>query len=86
MARAYEASRQAGFAYAMLYPGMQRVVQAAGRVIRREDDHGVVVLIGRRFVRQELLECLPDEWYHYDPSELVPEDPIAALAEFWDGR
>ena len=84
MARTYEATRQAGFAYAMLYPGMQRVVQAAGRVIRREDDHGVVVLIGRRFVRQEILECLPDDWYHYDPSELVPEDPIAALAQFWD--
>lgn len=86
MARAYEASRQAGFAYAMLYPGMQRVVQAAGRVIRREDDHGVVVLIGRRFVRQEILECLPDDWYHYDPSELVPEDPIAAIAEFWEDK
>ncbi len=84
MARYFESTRQAGFAYAMIYPGLQRVVQAAGRVIRREDDRGVVVLMGRRFVRPEIVEALPDDWYQYDPSELVPEDPIAALAEFWE--
>ncbi|MEM6993243.1 MAG: helicase C-terminal domain-containing protein [Myxococcota bacterium] len=84
MARHFEATRQAGFAYAMLYPGLQRVVQAAGRVIRREDDRGIVALIGRRFMRPEMVECLPDDWYQYDPTELVPEDPIAALAEFWE--
>lgn len=84
MARHFEATRQAGFAYAMLYPGMQRVVQAAGRVIRREDDRGVVVLIGQRFTRPEIVECLPEDWYSYDPSELVPEHPLAALREFWD--
>lgn len=83
MARHFEATRQAGFAYAMLYPGMQRVVQAAGRVIRRENDRGVIVLIGRRFTRPEIVECLPEDWYSYDPSELVPERPIAALREFW---
>lgn len=84
MARHFEATRQAGFAYAMLYPGMQRVVQAAGRVIRREDDRGVVVLIGQRFTRPEIVECLPEDWYSYDPSELVPEHPLAALREFWE--
>lgn len=83
MARHYEATRQAGFAYAMVYPGLQRVVQAAGRVIRHEDDQGVVVLIGRRFVRPEIIECLPDDWYRYDPEELVPEHPMQALNEFW---
>ncbi len=86
MARHFEATRQAGFAYAMLYPGMQRVVQAAGRVIRREEDSGVIVLIGQRFTRPEIVECLPDDWYRYDPSELVPEEPIAALREFWANR
>ncbi len=84
MARHFEATRQAGFAYAMLYPGLQRVVQAAGRVIRTQDDRGVVVLIGRRFMQPELVESLPEDWYRYDPEELVAPDPIAALAAFWD--
>lgn len=83
MARHFEATRQAGYAYAMIYPGLQRVVQAAGRVIRREDDRGIVVLLGRRFVRPEIVESLPEDWYQYDPIELVPEDPVGALAEFW---
>lgn len=86
MARHFEATRQAGFAYAMLYPGMQRVVQAAGRVIRREEDHGVIVLIGQRFTRPEIVDCLPDDWYRYDPIELVPEQPIDALRDFWANR
>lgn len=86
MARHFEATRQAGFAYAMLYPGMQRVVQAAGRVIRREEDHGVIVLIGQRFTRPEIVDCLPDDWYRYDPTELVPERPIDALRDFWENR
>ncbi|MBV1857535.1 MAG: ATP-dependent DNA helicase [Nannocystaceae bacterium] len=86
MARHFEATRQAGFAYAMLYPGMQRVVQAAGRVIRREEDHGVIVLIGQRFTRPEIVDCLPEDWYRYDPTELVPERPIDALRDFWANR
>jgi Rad3-related DNA helicase len=84
MSRAFENTRGAGFAYAMLYPGLQRVVQAAGRVIRTENDRGVVVLIGSRFARPEVVACLPEDWYRYDPSELVPEDPIAALRGFWE--
>jgi DNA excision repair protein ERCC-2 len=84
MSRAFENTRQAGFAYAMLYPGLQRVVQAAGRVIRTEQDRGVIVLIGSRFARPEVIACLPEDWYSYDPIELVPEDPIAALRSFWE--
>ena len=38
-----------GFEYAYLFPGMNRVIQSAGRVIRSESDNGVIVLIGRRF-------------------------------------
>lgn len=65
---------------------MQRVVQAAGRVIRREEDRGVIVLIGQRFTRPEIVDCLPDDWYRYDPTELVPQRPIAALRDFWANR
>jgi Rad3-related DNA helicase len=73
----------AGFAYAMLYPGMQRVVQAAGRVIRTMDDRGVVVLLDRRFGEPPYADCLPPDWYRHDPRELLTDDPAAELAGFW---
>ncbi len=72
-----------GFAYAMLYPGMQRVIQSAGRVIRGPDDQGVIVLVGRRFAEPELAACLPEHWYRYSPAELVTDDLRSDLTAFW---
>ncbi|QEA38963.1 ATP-dependent DNA helicase [Pistricoccus aurantiacus] len=51
-----------GYAYTYLYPGLQKVVQAAGRVIRTREDRGVVHLIDDRFNRPEVRELLPDWW------------------------
>jgi Rad3-related DNA helicase len=53
----------AGYDYAYLYPGLQKVVQAAGRVIRTEQDRGTVWLIDDRFARHDVLELLP-RWWH----------------------
>jgi Rad3-related DNA helicase len=74
-----------GFAYAMLYPGLQRVIQAAGRVIRSPDDRGVIVLIGRRFATPEILASLPEHWYRHQPEELLAADLPAELEAFWAG-
>ena len=52
----------AGYDYTYLYPGMQKVVQAAGRVIRTEQDRGVVWLIDDRFARSEVRALLPAWW------------------------
>ncbi|MGI4721626.1 MAG: ATP-dependent DNA helicase [Janthinobacterium lividum] len=52
----------AGYDYTYLYPGMQKVVQAAGRVIRTEQDRGVVWLIDDRFGRPEVRVLLPAWW------------------------
>jgi Rad3-related DNA helicase len=52
----------AGYDYTYLYPGMQKVVQAAGRVIRTEHDHGVVWLIDDRFGRPDVRALLPAWW------------------------
>jgi DNA excision repair protein ERCC-2 len=57
----------AGYDYTYLYPGMQKVVQAAGRVIRTEQDRGTVWLIDDRFARPEALELLPS-WWHVEVS------------------
>jgi DNA excision repair protein ERCC-2 len=52
----------AGYDYTYFYPGLQKVVQAAGRVIRTERDRGVVFLIDDRFGRPEVLRLLPRWW------------------------
>lgn len=51
-----------GYAYAYLYPGLRKVVQAAGRVIRTDADRGVVWLIDDRFADAEILALLPAWW------------------------
>ncbi|WP_313512267.1 ATP-dependent DNA helicase [Pseudomonas sp.] len=52
----------AGYDYTYLYPGLQKVVQAAGRVIRGQDDRGVVYLIDDRFAQRQVLALLPAWW------------------------
>ena len=52
----------AGYDYTYLYPGLQKVVQAAGRVIRTEADQGVVYLIDDRFDQGAVRELLPSWW------------------------
>lgn len=52
----------AGYDYTYLYPGIQKVVQAAGRVIRSQQDRGVVMLIDDRFGEQRVRQLLPKWW------------------------
>jgi len=54
-----------GFEYAYMYPGMNKVLQAAGRVIRSENDRGVVLLIDDRFTRRDYRELFPEHWQHF---------------------
>ncbi|KPA87528.1 DNA helicase, Rad3 [Pseudomonas asplenii] len=51
-----------GYDYTYLYPGLQKVVQAAGRVIRSQQDSGVVVLIDDRFAEARVRQLLPRWW------------------------
>lgn len=57
-----EAAYGQGYDYAYLYPGLRKVVQAAGRVIRTRQDRGVVWLIDDRFARADVQELLPAWW------------------------
>lgn len=58
----FDAKQGKGFAYAYTYPGLNKVLQAAGRLIRTEEDHGVVLLLDDRFLESELQETFPREW------------------------
>ena len=51
-----------GYAYTYLYPGIRKVVQAAGRIIRSESDEGVLWLLDERFARPEVARLLPAWW------------------------
>lgn len=51
-----------GFEFAYLYPGINRVLQAAGRVIRSDSDRGIVLLIDQRFTRNQYRRLLPEPW------------------------
>ena len=78
----FEEKYEEGKQYAYIYPGMNKVFQAAGRVIRREDDRGVIVLIDDRFADPIYKKSIPNLWegmqYISDAKELKSE-----LDKFW---
>jgi DNA excision repair protein ERCC-2 len=62
MLRRMEAQFGCGYEYTYLYPGIQKVVQAAGRVIRTPSDRGVLYLIDDRFIQSKVRRLLPQWW------------------------
>ena len=70
-----------GFDYAYRFPGMNKVLQAAGRVIRTETDAGVVVLLDERYTDNSYKKLFPREWKRYAvvSGEALP----GAVSEFW---
>lgn len=71
-----------GFAYAFRYPGMNKVLQAAGRVIRTVEDVGVIALLDERFLQFSYRKLFPREWVNY---ETVSVNRVAKRVErFWD--
>ncbi|WP_349409388.1 ATP-dependent DNA helicase [Pseudalkalibacillus sp. SCS-8] len=54
-----------GYDYAYVYPGMNKVLQAGGRLIRTEEDHGTIVLVDDRFLTPKYQKLLPPEWMDY---------------------
>lgn len=74
---------QKGFDYAYTYPGMNKVIQAVGRVIRRDSDYGIAILIDDRFTTKTYLNLFPPEWKHYEIVK-KPKDLKYILKPFWD--
>lgn len=77
----YGAHGKDGFDFAYRYPGMNKVLQAAGRVIRTEKDRGIILLLDDRFAEPENRSLFPREWdsLHYVTSETVGGE----LERFW---
>ncbi len=78
----YDGRSGNGFDYAYLYPGMNKVLQAAGRVIRTVSDVGVIELLDERFLRREYQELFPREWERF---EVCHAGNVAEkLRQFWE--
>jgi DNA excision repair protein ERCC-2 len=58
----FQETKGTGFEYSYVFPGMNKVLQAVGRVIRTEQDRGVVLLIDERFSNQTYKRLFPAEW------------------------
>ncbi len=78
----FDGAGENGFDYAYRYPGMNKVLQAAGRVIRTAEDVGVVALLDERFLTRSYRQMFPKEWNEF---ETVTADRVAKHVErFWD--
>lgn len=80
----YQEENGQGFDYAYQYPGMNKVLQAAGRVIRTATDCGVIGLLDDRFLRRDYQQLFPREWkdYQVHTQKSLP----GALEEFWGNK
>ncbi|MDD6882761.1 MAG: helicase C-terminal domain-containing protein [Eubacteriales bacterium] len=70
-----------GYDFAYVYPGIRRVLQAAGRVIRTETDRGVVLLIDERFRMEKYEELLPEHWHVEDVRAM--SELKKRIRDFW---
>ena len=78
----YDLTFQKGFDYAYTYPGMNKVIQAVGRVIRRDDDYGVAILIDDRFSKSVYRKLMPSHWTNQQVCK-TPEALEMVLSDFW---
>lgn len=78
----FDDNKENGFDYAYQYPGMNKVLQAAGRVIRTAEDVGVIALLDERFLQFSYRRMFPREWENF---EIVSLQTVAGRVErFWD--
>ncbi len=79
----YDEKCDSGFDYAYVYPGMNKVMQAAGRVIRTDTDRGAVILIDDRFATPNYVRLYPEHWKH---MRLIGDtfSLSEALERFWE--
>lgn len=81
--RHFDAMGQDGFDFAYKFPGMNKVLQAAGRVIRTKEDAGVIALLDERFLQNGYRKLFPAEWQNIRSVGI--SQMYAVATEFWEG-
>ena len=79
----YDETFHNGFDFAYTYPGLNKVIQAVGRVIRTQNDRGVAILIDDRFASRKYFSLYPKHWGHLQ-IETNPSQIKAMIELFWD--
>jgi DNA excision repair protein ERCC-2 len=79
----YDERFDKGFEYSFVVPGMTRVVQAAGRLIRSPEDTGVIALFDQRFLHAPYRHYLPSDWMPEEGTSALVGDPSRAAEEFF---
>ena len=77
----YDKKGMDGFSYAYQYPGMNKVMQSAGRVIRTDEDKGVILLLDERFCQGRYRSTFPREWADHEICNLQSVEE--KLSRFW---
>lgn len=78
----FDQRQMRGFDYAYLYPGMNKVLQSAGRVIRTETDKGIIALLDERFLGRRYQEVFPREWNEFQTCRI--ENLEGYIKKFWE--
>ena len=78
----YDSKEQSGYNYAYLNPGMNKVMQALGRVIRSETDRGAVLLIDERYLTNDYRDLFKSEWRKYEVA-FSPKEVSDILQDFF---
>jgi DNA excision repair protein ERCC-2 len=86
MRQFYEEHYGKGFEFAYLYPGMNRVIQSVGRLIRSESDRGVAVLVCQRFAQAQYSTLFPPDWSESMADGRAGYNLADELADFWSGN
>jgi Rad3-related DNA helicase len=79
----YEEIRGEGTRYAYLFPGLNKVIQSVGRLIRSSQDKGIIVLAGERFAQEEVNQFLPLYWFEKSGDVVITDDYKKHIREFW---
>lgn len=79
----YEEKQNSGMEYAYIFPGMNKVIQSVGRLIRSLTDKGIVVLIGERFANEQFNSILPEYWFNSQGDIEITDNYIPVIKEFW---
>jgi DNA excision repair protein ERCC-2 len=79
----YDRKRGNGFNYAYLYPGINKVIQSVGRLIRSQEDKGIIVLAGERFAEDEINQLFPDYWFENEGDVVITDNLEETIEAFW---
>ena len=82
----WQEEQNQGMEFAYIYPGMNKVIQSVGRLIRNAGDKGVAILIGERFASDHFSAIFPEYWNKSCNEVVITKDYLREVREFWQSH